>query len=228
MYQVSDAYKNAMHQPVQKFRLTGTVGTTPFSDENILQGSFSITNQCSDNNEIKIGQVYIGELDVTLIDTNLARYSLKNKIIKPYFGLMLANESYEDVPLGQFIISQADWTASGIAIKAYDNMSKLDKSCNINSAQGMPYALAKMACDNCGVELGTTQTEFSILRTDQKHCPCWQTMILKRGVISCHGWHSLVPAMSWLTGMEKSYSRHTIRPSLTPSILMNGSVVVLF
>ncbi len=161
MYQVSDAYKNAMHQPVQKFRLTGTVGTTPFSDENILQGSFSITNQCSDNNEIKIGQVYIGELDVTLIDTNLARYSLKNKIIKPYFGLMLVNESYEDVPLGQFVISQADWTASGIAIKAYDNMSKLDKSCNINSAQGMPYALAKMACDNCGVELGTTQTEFS-------------------------------------------------------------------
>ena len=52
MYGVSDTYKTAMHQAVQKFRLTGTVGTTDFTDENILAGSFSITNQCCGNNEV--------------------------------------------------------------------------------------------------------------------------------------------------------------------------------
>ena len=46
MYGVSDAYKTAMHQAVRKFRLTGTVGTAKFTDENILIGSFFITNQC--------------------------------------------------------------------------------------------------------------------------------------------------------------------------------------
>ena len=55
MYGVSDTYKTAMHQAVQKFRLTGTVGTTDFTDENILAGSFSITNQCCGNNEVQIG-----------------------------------------------------------------------------------------------------------------------------------------------------------------------------
>ena len=57
MYGVSDAYKTAMHQAVQRFRLTGKVGNTDFTDENVLSGSFSITNQCSGNNEILIGQV---------------------------------------------------------------------------------------------------------------------------------------------------------------------------
>lgn len=161
MYGVSDAYKEAMKQPVQRFRMTGTVGTIPFTDDNILQGSMSITNQCSDGTEVKIGQVYIAELDVTLMNTNLARYSLKNKKITPVFGLQLADKSYEDVPLGVFNISEANWTASGIVIKAYDNMYLFEKSCDIQSISGMPYSLAKTACDTCGLELGTTDIEFS-------------------------------------------------------------------
>lgn len=161
MYKVSEQYKEAMKRPVQRFRMTGTIGTTPFYDKNILQGSMSITNQCSDNNEVKIGQVYIGELNVTLVGMNLPRYSLKGRTIKPVYGLMLSNLSYEDVPLGVFYVSEAEWTASGVVIKAYDAMSKLDKSCNVNSMMGMPYAIAKACCDACGVELATSDIEFS-------------------------------------------------------------------
>ena len=99
MYGVSDAYKTAMHQAVQKFRLrlTGTVGTTDFTDENILAGSFSITNQCCGNNEVQIGQVYVGELDATFLNLPLTRYSLKRMKITPSFGLMLEDGSYEDL-----------------------------------------------------------------------------------------------------------------------------------
>lgn len=160
MYKISEDYKKAMRQPVHRFRMTGTVAGAPFTEKNILEGSFSITNQCCDENEVKIGQVYIGELDVTLIGTNIKRYNLKDKEIKPISGRLI-NGKYEDVPLGVYTISEAGWTASGIVIKAYDNMAKFDKGCTIDSASGTPYDLAQMACKACGVELGTTEAEFS-------------------------------------------------------------------
>ena len=160
MYGVSDAYKTAMHQAVQKFRLTGTVGTTDFTDENILAGSFSITNQCCGNNEVQIGQVYVGELDATFLNLPLTRYSLKRMKITPSFGLMLADGSYEDVPLGVFNISEASWTMSGLVVKAYDNMSLLDKKCNTRQTTGTAYEMALLATEACGLTLGTIEAEF--------------------------------------------------------------------
>ena len=160
MYGVSDTYKTAMHQAVQKFRLTGTVGTTDFTDENILAGSFSITNQCCGNNEVQIGQVYVGELDATFLNLPLTRYSLKRMKITPSFGLMLEDGSYEDVPLGVFNISEASWTMSGLVVKAYDNMSLLDKKCNIRQTTGTAYEMALLATEACGLTLGTTEAEF--------------------------------------------------------------------
>lgn len=160
MYGVSDTYKTAMHQAVQKFRLTGTVGTTDFTDENILAGSFSITNQCCGNNEVQIGQVYVGELDATFLNLPLTRYSLKRMKITPSFGLMLEDGSYEDVPLGVFNISEASWTMSGLVVKAYDNMSLLDKKCNTRQTTGTAYEMALLATEACGLTLGTTEVEF--------------------------------------------------------------------
>lgn len=160
MYAVSDEYKIAMKRPVQRFRMKGTFANLPFTEENILSGSFVITNQCSDGNEVKIGQVYIGELSATFRKLEFPRYSLDGKPIKPIFQRMVASGTYEDVPLGVFNISEAEHTAAGIEIKAYDNMAKLDKNCTINSATGTPYRLALMACANCGVELGTSEEEF--------------------------------------------------------------------
>lgn len=160
MYGVSDAYKTAMHQAVQKFRLTGTVGTTDFTDENILAGSFSITNQCCGNNEVQIGQVYVGELDATFLNLPLTRYSLKRMKITPSFGLMLEDGSYEDVPLGVFNISEASWTMSGLVVKAYDNMFLLDKKCNTRQTTGTAYEMALLATEACGLTLGTTEAEF--------------------------------------------------------------------
>lgn len=160
MYGVSEAYKTAMHQAVQRFRLTGKVGNTDFTDENVLSGSFSITNQCSGNNEIQIGQVYVGELDATFLNLPLKRYSLKGMQVKPSFGLRLADGSYEDVPLGVFNINEASWTMSGLVVKAYDNMSLFDKNCNTSQSNGTAYEMAMLATEACGLTLGTSETEF--------------------------------------------------------------------
>lgn len=162
MYAVSDEYKDAMKKPVQRFRMTGTVAEKQFTDENILKGSFSITNQCCDDAEMKIGQVYVGELNVTLTNLNLEKYSMMDKAIKPVFGRMLESAEYQDIPLGVFNISEAEWTAAGLVIKAYDNMSKLDKACTVTASIGKPYELALLACESCEVELGTTEEEFAV------------------------------------------------------------------
>ena len=162
MYAVSQDYLLAMKKPVQRSRMTGRIGTIPFVDQNILKGSFSISHQCSGNEEVQIGQVYMAELNVTFMkNMHIPRYSLKDKVIRAYHGLMLANRRYEDIPLGVFNVNEAEWTSSGVVIKAYDNMIKLDKDCTVNSAIGLPYQLATMACDYCGLTLGTTETEFS-------------------------------------------------------------------
>ena len=167
MYAVTDDYKNAMHAKVQRFRMTGTItdgkSEVKFSDDNILAGSFYITNQCSGNQELQIGQVYIGELDATFLNLSLARYSLKGMQIKPLFGMRLADGSYEDVPLGVYNIKEAHWTASGLVIKAYDNMSFLDKNCNTDQSTGSAYDMAQLAMKACGLELANSQAEIEAL-----------------------------------------------------------------
>ena len=161
MIKVSDAYKAAMKRPVQKHRMTGTVGGQVFTDANILSGSFSVTNQCSDETSVLIGQVYIAELRVTLTGMDPERYSLKDKKIIPTYGLMVESGAYENVPLGIFNITEANHASSGIAITAYDNMSLLDRSFSGTRLVGTPFVLSELACKSCGLELGTTNAEFA-------------------------------------------------------------------
>ena len=160
MYPVSNAYKQAMHARVQSFRITGSIGNVSFTDENILAGSLSINNQCSSSENIDIGQVYIGELNCTFINVEIERYSWQGKQITINFGQRLLNGSYEDIPLGIFTISQAEYTKSGVVVKAYDNMAKLDKTCSSFVTGTIPYNIVKSACDDCHLELETTASEF--------------------------------------------------------------------
>ncbi len=61
-----------MHSRVQVFKVSGNIDGVPFTEENILSGSLSISNQCSGVENIEIGQVYIGELNCTFLNLNIA------------------------------------------------------------------------------------------------------------------------------------------------------------
>ena len=130
MYQVSSAYKNAMHNRVQNFKIRGTIGNASFSDENILAGSLSISNQCSGADNIDIGQVYIGELNCTFLGVDIDRNSWFGKEITIDFGQGLDDGSYEFIPLGVFSVAEADYSEAGVVVKAYDHMAKLDQLCS--------------------------------------------------------------------------------------------------
>ena len=161
MYPVSNAYKTAMKNNVQRFRVFGTVKGVGFTTENILAGSLSISNQCSGNENIEIGQVYIGELNCTFLDMPIARYDWYGAEIVLYFGQEVEAGIFEDIPVGIYTISEAEYTESGVVVKAYDNVAKLDKSCNSLNSGAFPYTLAKRACDNCKLKLETTEGDFA-------------------------------------------------------------------
>lgn len=188
MYAVSEQYKAAMKQPVQRFRMTGTIGDHPFTDDNILAGSFSITNQCTGNDEITIGQVYVGELDVTFMNMPISRYGWKGLEIRPVFGMKIADGTYEDVPLGVFTVETAEWTASGVVIKAYDHMALLDKNCNKVITEVTPYQCAQAIGEATGLIFANTEKEFEAFANGT-------TMISETTTNDVETWRDLV---SWL------------------------------
>ena len=175
MYPISDAFKEAIKQPVICTKAEGTIAGKHFDDSNILEGSYSITNQNSSNENVQIGTVYIGELSITLLGMDLERYKLNGVEIVPYWKLLLLDGvTWETIPLGKYYIGEADHSAVGITIKAYDVMSKFDKSCSGAAVTGTPYQLAKYACEACFVQLNTDQETFTSFANGSEVLSLWQ------------------------------------------------------
>lgn len=162
MYQVSDAYLKQTKRKVQTFRLVGTVNKVEFTNHDILSGSFTITNQCSEQNDVKIGSVYIGELKCTF-KPELPVPDWTNAQIVVSEGLLIDGTAWEDVPLGIYTVSEANDTEYGVDITAYDNMARFNRSCSVDITIGTPYELLTLACTTCEAELGMTQAEVDAL-----------------------------------------------------------------
>ena len=162
MYQVSEEYLKQTKRKVQTFRLTGTVNKVAFTNNDILSGSFTITNQCSEQNDVKIGSVYIGELKCTFKpDLQVPDWTKAQIIVSE--GLLIDGTTWEDVPLGVYTVSEANDTEYGVDITAYDNMARFNRSCTVDITIGTPYELLTLACTTCEVELGMTQADVDAL-----------------------------------------------------------------
>lgn len=166
MYNVSNDYLDAVKQPIQHHRLTGTIGSSAFTDENIVSGSFHITNQCTDDGDVMLGAVYTGTLTATFHDMPIRRYNWVNKVITVSFGLLLEDgETWEDVPLGIYTIKEAKHSAEGVTVTAYDNMIKLDKKFDKDQFQTPQkmYGFITTVCNKCGVTLGMTEGQIQAM-----------------------------------------------------------------
>lgn len=167
MYSVSPEFITALHAEARFERIRGTVGGVSFDDSNILSLSFS--NRCSDTAEISIGYCYIGELQITFTNVNINRGEWRDKEIFLEWGLVLANDSVEYIPVGYFTISEATWSGSGITVKASDNISKLDKACNVTETDGTVYDLLSLAALETGLTLGQSQADIEALPNGTEH-----------------------------------------------------------
>lgn len=169
MYAVSEAFKTAANMPIQRHVLRGTVGGQTFRQSDVVAKSFKITNQLCENSKITLGGVYVGKLQLTFATTFasgiVARGAWQGVVISPEIGLTLADDSIEYVPAPakEYTVHEAKWTENGLAITAYDNMSKFDKVIDLNESTGKVFDFLAYACEKCGVILGMSSEECETL-----------------------------------------------------------------
>ena len=180
MYSVSADFLTAMAAPVQQHKVKGTIGSATFGPVNILAGSFSINNKICDSNEIGIGNVYIGELTATFRGVAISDGNWNGQVITPVFSLLVdeENDTWEDVPLGVFTVAEATISASGVTVKAYDNMTKFDQYCTTYHGSGggpqmaeggsmvqgrIPFGALGLICKKVGVTFGMRMADVAAL-----------------------------------------------------------------
>lgn len=180
MYDTSAAYKEALNNNIQHWAMAGTLyvtrvvegekvqATYNLTGDNILEGSLSIDCQGGDENSITFGAVYASSLECTLCrlpeEIELGDFSESAITLSTYL-------EGEALPLGIYTIADAKWTLEGVAITAYDNISKLDVPFNIgnstSSATKTAYHWYIAACTAAGLTPGTSESDFALMCNGQ-------------------------------------------------------------
>lgn len=157
MYALSTEAK----KDLQSYNAIGTIGSVSFSDENILKGSLSISNQCGDNSTFNLGGVYIGQMNCTFINVNISRNDWIGKAIT----LSITINDEETIPVGVYYVDSAEHTKGMTSVTAYDAMKKFDiaLAANTSSINDSPFNILSWLCLQCGVTLGMTQGEVEAL-----------------------------------------------------------------
>ena len=167
MYIGSNAFQAANERPIQKHRISGTIDNIPFTGRNVLAGSMTISNQCSEESDFKIGAVYIGQLSVTFLrNLSVIPTTWQGRKITVNFGLCVdeIDDIWETFQIGEFYVSEAEINADGITVTAYDVMTRFEKDLPSDFlASGSFGDIAKALCQTCGVTFGMTDQEAAAL-----------------------------------------------------------------
>ena len=166
MYPVDAAYLTQMMKSATRRRLTGTIGSVPFTGDDVVRGSFEVSGQATKASDTKIGGVYLGELGITFIPSFLskvARNEFKDKEIAVSIGLLVGDD-WVDIPVGVYTAQAPKISKRGIEVTAYDHMKILDRKFNFDQTlAATPYSYLSFLATACGVELGITQAEVEAL-----------------------------------------------------------------
>ena len=163
MYNVSEAYKKAASLSTRTSKVYGTLtmkngSVINFTSADILAGSLSIDNAAVNGQELNLGTVYAAKFQFSL-KTEADRYSLYDAKVNLTFSLQLQNGTWEDVPLGEFYVSEAQRSGKYVALNGYDKMLNFDEEVDVITS-GTPYDLLNIACLNCDVEMAQSREEI--------------------------------------------------------------------
>lgn len=163
MYNASQDFINAIKSNTRYIQWSGTINTTneiSFDDRNII--SCEILREIS-GKKIEIGTVYSAQITVELYLPSISRYELYGKNI----SIFISQKDIADViPMGIFTITEAIQTVDRIKIKGYDAMSKFEDvafSPALNNEIQSPTQWIFTMCEECGVELGITDSQIKNL-----------------------------------------------------------------
>lgn len=191
MYPVTDAYRAKMLDQVQTHRLVGTIDGISFTDADVIGVSY--TNRCSDKN-VSLGSVNIGVLKLTFLTDILNRGDYPGKTITISDGMLVDEDTYEDVPVGTFYVAEATWTASNmVSVVAYDCLSKMDEQLNIDQTAGKVYDFCSYIATETGTTFGMTQEECELL-------PNGTELLSPYEFNNMETWRDMVSALAQMVG----------------------------
>ena len=155
-YTTSELYKVAIERESKVTFMSGeitTVNGVKIDIENsaIDPSSCYVTNQCVNSDAFELGSVFSAEAGITL-KTEIDRYSLYDAEIKLFYNIKISESSYEQIPLGIFIINDPSRVGKKISIKAYDRMILLDSDIE-ESVTGTASDLLSYISIKCDVPL---------------------------------------------------------------------------
>ena len=170
MFQVTEQYIERMMHHGTRRRLSGTIGSVAFSNDDVIAGSFSINGRAAEESETKIGGVHVGELSMAFVPSfinKIDRDEYSGKEVTVNIGLLVdpENDAWVDVPCGVFTLDEESpqLSKNGIAVSGYDHMAKFDKKFRIDATSATLYGYLSYACSQCNVELGMTEEEVRAL-----------------------------------------------------------------
>ena len=169
MYPVSNAYKQQILMDDKITRITGSITLV---DGNVLEIESDdisilpeITNQCSGDEELILGQAYQGELDFGIY-SSVERYKIYGARVELSFGLLIdsVNDEWEEIPLGKYKVSECiRQSTQQLKITALDDMDKFNIKYDGTTLYGSPYTILTYISIIAGVELGQTEEELESL-----------------------------------------------------------------
>lgn len=163
MYSASADFNTKIKEKIRAIHWGGVINTpTPisFDDTNVISGSLI---RAISGEKLEIGSVYSSQLNLEVELPGVSRYEL-------YGCTMTLNCSIDGaldvIPMGVFTITEALQSASKITITAYDSMIKLDDVEFVPASHVLvqtPYDWLTELCTECGVTLGMSLAEVSLL-----------------------------------------------------------------
>ena len=184
MYNVSNAYKAAVYNTPIYSKLAGTITLTNgetvnivdnAASSNVVKGSVTIKNQCVAKTKLEYGCAYVGELVIALyndIDAN----TLYNGVITLSWYLKTGANTYEEIPLGVYIIAEAVRTRQIVKITAYDKMQLLDLPFESTTTSGSVYEILTYISTITGITLDQTQEEIEALTNGVRYVTIDESM----------------------------------------------------
>lgn len=169
MYNASADFQTKIKDKIRIFHWSGVIQTpTPISfvDTDVISGSLT---RAISGEKIEIGSVYSSQLTLEVNLPNVSRYELYGCEI----SLAVQLEGASDViPMGEYIITEANQSASKISITAYDAMIKFDDvtfSPSLHNTIQSPFAWLSEMCLECGVTLGSTSAQIEGLANGNRN-----------------------------------------------------------
>ena len=161
MYPVSNAFLQKIKENTREYYWTGTITTThgtryTFQNADILKGSAYINHKSCSADEMELGSVNAAEMKITLFN-NIDRYTLMDAEVRLTYHLRIDENTVEDVPMGVFIVTEANRNIKTLELVAYDRMLLLDREFSITDMVGTPWQILSLFKDACGIQLAQTK-----------------------------------------------------------------------